>query len=105
MKRISKAKRERFEKLETVAAAKGTTVPKLLAKKRSKLTKEFDRIKTSPWLVLCKDGRHYFKTELQVVKFVASRKGKIGAIMYDGKLIPNEIKIYHAGLRLAGLLN
>jgi len=61
--------------------------------------------KEKPWLVLCKDGKHFFSTQSQVVKFIAKRKGKIGCIMFDGKLIPSEVKIYHAGLKLAGLAN
>jgi hypothetical protein len=61
--------------------------------------------KIKPWLVLCKDGRHYFSSQSQVVKFIAQRKGKIGCVMRDHKLIPTELKIYHAGLKLAGLLN
>ena len=56
-----------------------------------------------PWLVLCKDGRHCFSSQAQVVKFIAERKGKIIGVMYEEKLIPNEIKIYNAGLKLAGL--
>jgi hypothetical protein len=39
------------------------------------------------------------------VKFIATRKGKIGCIMREEKLISNEIKIYQAGLKLAGLAN
>jgi len=58
-----------------------------------------------PWLVLCNDGRHYFSNQTQVVKFIATRKGKIGCIMREEKLISNEIKIYQAGLKLAGLAN
>jgi hypothetical protein len=59
--------------------------------------------KIKPWLVLCADGRHCFSTQSQVVNFIADRKGKIGCIMHDGKLISTELKIYRAGLKLAGL--
>jgi hypothetical protein len=61
--------------------------------------------KNLSWLVLCKDGRHYFPSESQVVKFIAKRKGKIGAILHEHKLISGELKIYHKGLKLAGIPN
>lgn len=54
---------------------------------------------------MCKDGRHYFTSQTKVVKFIAQRKGKIIGILYDGKLIRDEIKIYNSGLKLAGLPN
>lgn len=54
--------------------------------------------KTSPWTVICPRKNQYFNTREEVVEFIARRNGNIGAIVRYGRLIPDELKIYHEAM-------